>query len=847
MFAGAAFTDQADIAVDSDVVDTLVALGVIDGYEDGTFRPDDTVTRAEMAKMIYTVRTGRSDASAYNDDTTSFTDITSHWARGYIKYCQSMGIIAGKSVTSFDPDGTVTTQEAAKMLLVTLGYNAERAGLEGSGWGTKTNALADENGLLEDVNNGTTQGLPRQYAAQLIYNAIFAPTVVYRDDAYTNQNYDGSDNDTIGEKYMGLNVAVGVLTSVTKETNKDTYRLQITQTASQKADSTNGDKDTVFTKVATDYSSIRNVTVKILYKDTDEVYGVFATEDNSTLKGILGDFEIDGGKLKFDGSKYTIASKATVLVNDAQQSDTVAALRAYVNSVAGLNKAYTATAILDDGDNVTSLNVETFSVAKVTYVGSDYVNTTKVSGDTFDRIDTDSSNYPDDLAKDDYVAVYNADNYADGKQVVEKLDLVTGKITSTKNNQTSSDDYSIMIDGTWYESALGVGKNNDLSLSAEVAIAVKDGYVLYVDDANAGSTDVALLVKAVKTNSASGNDIEARLIFEDGKDEVVIAKETGVLANIDSQPDTTIDTVQLVTYKKSGDKYTLTAVDDDHTAGYNDYAAYTDDFDNTVDNNKLTKGDIKYIDNNAVVYVRSEGGDEYNVITGSAMKNWKDTLGFKSYALSNESNGMQYAQIIFADLDDAKLTGSKDITYGYVLENSIQVDEDDTAYMTTLIWNGTENVTLKVEDGNALTEGMVVEYSDNGDGTYDVDHEYALTADVQSMDAAKDKLAVAAVTGFDYDADEVSGTIEGKFCKANAAGSTFAFSGNGKDFELSFSEDDDVVVMFVDTENASGSESGEFQVAQQNTANAYVGNIAFLKTTGGDIVIVVDTQNAYTN
>ena len=50
------------------------------------------------------------------------------------------------------------------------------------------------------------------------------------------------------------------------------------------------------------------------------------------------------------------------------------------------------------------------------------------------------------------------------------------------------------------------------------------------------------------------------------------------------------------------------------------------------------------------------------------MKNWKDTLGFKSYALSNESNGMQYAQIIFADLDDAKLTGSKDITYGYVLE-----------------------------------------------------------------------------------------------------------------------------------------------------------------------------------
>ena len=228
MFAGAAFTDSADIS-QTEAVDMLTALGVIDGYEDGSFRPDDTVTRAEAAKMIYTVRTGRSDASAYNDDATSFTDITSHWARGYIKYCQSMGIIAGKSTTSFDPDATVTTQEAAKMLLVTLGYNAERAGLEGASWGQKTTALADENGLLKDVNNGTTQGLPRQYAAQIIYNAIFAPTVEYRDGAYYNKNLIGLENDTIGEKYMGLKLTIGTLDDVTKESGKSTYRLNLSR------------------------------------------------------------------------------------------------------------------------------------------------------------------------------------------------------------------------------------------------------------------------------------------------------------------------------------------------------------------------------------------------------------------------------------------------------------------------------------------------------------------------------------------------------------------------------------------------------------------------------------------
>ena len=86
MFASAAFTDAADIKVDSDVVDTLVSLGVVDGFSDGSFQPNGTVTRAQMAKMIYVLRTGNSDASAYNDDKTSFTDIGSHWARGYIKY-----------------------------------------------------------------------------------------------------------------------------------------------------------------------------------------------------------------------------------------------------------------------------------------------------------------------------------------------------------------------------------------------------------------------------------------------------------------------------------------------------------------------------------------------------------------------------------------------------------------------------------------------------------------------------------------------------------------------------------------------------------------------------------------
>ena len=102
-----------------------------------------------------------------------------------------------------------------------------RSCLTGAGWASKTNALADEAGLLEDVNTSFTAACPRQYAAQLIYNAIDTPTVVWRDDAYTNVTLLGDDNKTIGEKYMSLKKTVATLTEVTKTSGKDTYEITL--------------------------------------------------------------------------------------------------------------------------------------------------------------------------------------------------------------------------------------------------------------------------------------------------------------------------------------------------------------------------------------------------------------------------------------------------------------------------------------------------------------------------------------------------------------------------------------------------------------------------------------------
>lgn len=169
--AAAAFTDQSAFKVDSNVIDTLAEMNIINGFSDGTFKPDASVTRAQMAKMIYVLRFYTDDkATQFADTKTSFKDISSHWAANYIKSCVEVDIIAGRSSTVFDPDSQVTTAEAAKMLLVWEGYSPSKYGLTGADWQSNTMKLAKEYGLLDGVPTAASAALPRQYAAQMLYH-----------------------------------------------------------------------------------------------------------------------------------------------------------------------------------------------------------------------------------------------------------------------------------------------------------------------------------------------------------------------------------------------------------------------------------------------------------------------------------------------------------------------------------------------------------------------------------------------------------------------------------------------------------------------------------------------------
>ena len=835
MFAGAAFTDSADIKVDADVVDTLVSLGIVEGFEDGSFQPNGTVTRAQMAKMIYVLRTGNSDASAYNDEKSSFTDINGHWARGYIKYCQSLGIIAGKSNTKFCPNDKVTAQEAAKMLLVTLGYDATKAGLTGANWASKTNALADENGLLEDVNTSFTSACPRQYAAQLIYNTIFAPTVVLRDGVYTNETYTGADNKTVGEKYMGLKTSIGTLNGVVKESNKDTYKLTLTMTTANQKDSDKykGDYVSSFTKVAKDYSALTNRVVKVLFKASDEVYGVFATDDSSVLNGVVNDYAINGGKLKFDGTKYTIKGTVNVTEDKADLSPAVTVSN-YVTNATGATKAADVKVVLDDDDKVISMDVTKYMVGKVSYVGKDYVNVVYKAGfgvanfSGYSKLDKDSCNSDvSGLKKDDYVIITNSK--VNSKLDAVKADVVEGKITSTRDNKND-----IRIDNNWYTSALASGDASKIALSNTVTVVIKSGYVVYVDDYKIGSTDVALMIDAAKT-SGVGKKWQADMLFPDGarktvdidEDKSDILSSGNLVSGLKDNSGNVIPT--LVTYSQSGSKYELDQIVmvNSKYAGYDNHT--TIPANSYVDDGKIKKADkstLSYINASATVFVKY-GSDDYKVVTGANMKNWSDKNIFSGDMLTDNSDGYPYAKVAFVSTN--KNPSSSDKTYAYIfgVENNAK-DANNNEYVEYNVWNGTAATTLKVKQsaGSAYAEGTVVEYTLDSDGYADCD-----------TYVYKTNLNRGALTGFAWDGKGKDGNV------------TIARNGNKNDIIPREIDKDDTMVLFVDTDAKTGVADGSLQTAIKNfdgsgNVTSYQNNVMFYAKDGKTLdVLVVDVTN----
>ena len=752
------FTD-ADEIVNKDAVSTMTALGIINGKEDGSyFDPTGTVTRAEMAKMLCVAINGGVDPVLGVKDTPTFTDIKGHWAESYIEYCAANGIIAGRGNNKFDPTGTVSATEAAKMLLGVLGYNAEKSGLVGNDWAINTNVLANQNGLYKNLANlNANTLLTRDNAAQMIYNALDANMVELNAAGnYTTSQYsytgtesvvtgtervwvvkikDSSVNDAVkaldGSVYNSRQDAIDTLKDANGGTALDTGKYTLEQktqnvygenTVTKYADETMGHKylslitdgDAVltdvekdskgtytlymngittkgqYTKVEGDYSNLIGQKVEVLYKDRENVYGVYASTDSSLIvestAGKVG--TLSNNEVKIDGTTYKVDSNVTTTA--LYTGKLIDGLNVGGNKAAAV-KAYDN----DDNGKIDTVVYVPFTAAKVTYVGEKSFNT-----DVNTNVKFEDVNAYDDMAKNDYVIKSDAANTVDDTDTYVLAETVKGKIEATKSD-------SVRIDGTWYN-YVTTTPDKDLALDSTVKAAVLNGYIVK-SEVVTSSHELQDYAVVVKTDSDI-NGPQAKLLFADGTTKVVTTDKKYT------------DTMGLVTYEVKKGEYVLTE------AKTNSGDADKAGFDLIVTGkyvNSSGKGKIggERIADDAVIFVKDSAG-KFSTMAGSDFAKYSTTsvVDKNITAYANKDNSTGYNSIVLAYVELNAKVNSITSNYGYVTSAvSTTKNKDGETVSSFTFWDGaTEHKDIMTDEKVSLSKGDIFTYEENKDGSYTV-------------------------------------------------------------------------------------------------------------------------------
>lgn len=144
---------------------TLLDSGIISGYPDGEFHPENNVTRAEFSKMLI-LAAEKSGIELSGDTDVKFNDVAeSHWAYSYITSAAKAGIVNGTGKNTFSPDDNITYEQAAKMILSAF------EGMTYADYPFEYISYAVDNGYLCDVAALTGEYITRADAASLLYNA----------------------------------------------------------------------------------------------------------------------------------------------------------------------------------------------------------------------------------------------------------------------------------------------------------------------------------------------------------------------------------------------------------------------------------------------------------------------------------------------------------------------------------------------------------------------------------------------------------------------------------------------------------------------------------------------------
>ena len=174
------FTDNGSITY-KEAVEVMSAVGVIDGYTDGSFQPTTNLTRGAAAKIICNLILGPTTAAALGADTAPYSDVpTNNTFAGYIAYCQKEKIISGYADGTFRPSAPLTGYAFMKMLLGALGYDSAKEGYTGANWSVNVAKQAIAIGLADGNDDFVGQAsVNREEAMLYAFNTMQATMVEY--------------------------------------------------------------------------------------------------------------------------------------------------------------------------------------------------------------------------------------------------------------------------------------------------------------------------------------------------------------------------------------------------------------------------------------------------------------------------------------------------------------------------------------------------------------------------------------------------------------------------------------------------------------------------------------------
>lgn len=497
------FTDITENASYSLAVDTLSNLGIINGYEDGSFKPTENVTRAEFTAMLMRTR-GLDGVGSTSLDDPPFPDVVSSdvsWAIGNIRTAHSKGIINGYDDGTFKPNNNVLYEEAVKMIVCAMGYADFQP--EGSEWYAKYINSANYMGILKNAEGSIGNYATRSCIAQLLYDCL--EVKLAENNQITDKTILGNDLQLV------KNTGKISSNSVTSLTSPDvTIRDGEIQIYAKDADSTVYETHTYKTEDTALFANMLGQEVTFYYSydrntDTRTIKFISLTK-GKTLELKASDIEIENSTnnsivyYKDDESKNvtnaSIGSDSVVIYNDKLYGNSDTDSRFTVDMLPEIGNVK-----LIDSDSNGSYDVvfiekyEPYVVSTVTrstYTIVDDVTKASTSSNRTLVLDVDNVDGEmkivdkngkevlfSSISKWDVVCVKTS-NPNNGTQlttavVIDANDGVKGEIDTIKKGK------SVVIDGKTYEyspAAPWMTSNSDASDLAEPALSDSGTYYL---------------------------------------------------------------------------------------------------------------------------------------------------------------------------------------------------------------------------------------------------------------------------------------------------------------------------------------------------------------------------------